>query len=366
MHISKLLHFYCFVIQSFRFLSSKLVTGAIHKIALLFSSSSCRVSLLYCSFGSFSGNRVHWISCNLGLMCNKATWHILVRLRWITLLYLISRNSFLPTKIKSSNCLVMSTNLVQVYSLFTNCLTTTCIGSFIRLLLAIIKNHGGTLWWDTIELLLLRYEVHLRLRLHLITTTCKHLLLLLSELTRLHLLHIWLLCKLERRVLTHLDERKSLIDFAITCDLAILCKNILLHHCLGILMHNTIWLRCSSVLIFSLASRLLMVDRHLDLILLSLLGWRTCSVIKFSPILEQNVRNALEFKTYLFSNFCPWRYSFDPSSTRLFWSSTLCKYSTLDWDSPFSVIRILFNFASYSAKWGCSSILLISWYLSSL
>ena len=208
--------------------------------------------------------------------------------------------------------------------------------------------------------------MYLRLRLHLITTTCKHLLLLLSELARLHLLHIWLLAKLERRILTHLYERKSLIDFTITCDLAILCKYILLHYCLAILMHNTIWLRCSSVLIFSLTSRLLMVDRYLDLILLSLLSWRTCSVIKFSPILEQNVRNALEFWTYLFINFCPWRHSFDPSSTRLFWCSTLCKYSRFYWGSPFTFIRVCFDFASYSTKWGCSSTLLVSWYLSSL
>ena len=112
----------------------------------------------------------------------------------------------------------------------------------------------------------------LGLGLDLISTACKHLLLLLCKLPRLHLLHVWLLTELELWILAHLHEGKSLINISITSDITIGCEYILLHHLLGILLHYPIRLGGYPVLIFALAPRLLVMDSiHLNLIILGLL-----------------------------------------------------------------------------------------------
>ena len=196
-------------------------------------------------------------------------------------------------------------SFVEVHPLFTNRLSTASVWSFVRLLLTIIENHWSTFWWNTIKLLLFCNEMYLRLRLDLIATTCKHLLLLLIQLPGLHLLHIWLLAKLERRILTHGYELKSLIHLAIIPDISICLENVLLQQCLSILLHYSVWLRSAPILILSLASWLLMEDPwHFYLVWLWLLRW-ACSIVKFSPSLNRNVRNALKFKTLPF----PWFWS---------------------------------------------------------
>ena len=83
--------------------------------------------------------------------------------------------------------------------------------------------------------------MYLRLRLDLIATTCKHLLLLLLiQLSRLHLLHIWLLAELKSRILTHLHKLKSLIHLAIIPEISISLENVLLQHGLCILLHYSV------------------------------------------------------------------------------------------------------------------------------
>ena len=218
-------------------------------------------------------------------MCCKATWNLLIWLRWISLLTLASSiHSFLTSKIKSCNRRIV--NFVKVRSLFSYCLSAASIRSFIRLLLTIIENHRSTFWWNSIKFLLFCNEMYLRLRLDLIATTCKHLLLLLTQLPRLHLLHIWLLAELERRILTHGYKLKSLIHVRIIPEISICLENVLLQHGLCILLHYSIWLWSASILILSLTSWLLMVDSwHIYLVWLCLLRW-TCSVVKFSSILD--------------------------------------------------------------------------------
>ena len=179
MHIGQLFHFYRLIIQSLRFFCSELIARPINNITLLLASSSCRISLLYCSLSSFGRNRVHWVSCNLGLMCCKTTWNLLIRLWWIALLTLASSvYSLLTSKIKSRDRWIVS--FVKVHSLFSYCLSTAGVWSFVRLLLlTIIKNHRSSFWWNSIKFLLFCNEMYLGLRLDLITTTCKQLLLLL-------------------------------------------------------------------------------------------------------------------------------------------------------------------------------------------
>ena len=177
-------------------------------------------------------------------------------------------------------------SFAKVHSLFANCLSAASIRSFIRLLLTIIENHWSTFWWNSIKLLLFCNEMYLRLRLDLIATSCKHLLLLLTQLPGLHLLHIRLLAELERRILTHLYKLKSLVHLTIVPEISICLENVLLQHSLCILLHYSVWLRGASLLILSLASWLLMVDNwHIYLVWLCLLRW-TRSVVKFSSILD--------------------------------------------------------------------------------
>ena len=298
MHIGQLFHFYRLIIQSLRFFCSELIARPINNITLLLASSSCRISLLYRSFSSFSRNRVHWVSCNLRLMSCKATWDLLIWLWWIALLALASSiHSLLASKIES--CYRWVVSFVKVHSLFTNCLSAASIWSFVRLLLTIIENHRSTFWWNTIKLLLFCNKMYLRLRLDLIATTCKHLLLLLIQLPRLHLLHIWLLTELERRILTHLNKLKSLIHVCIIPEISICLENVLLKHGLCILLHYSVWLWCSSILILALASWLLMVGPWHFYVRLCLHRW-ACSVVEFSSILYRNVRNALKFQTLPF------------------------------------------------------------------
>ena len=133
----------------------------------------------------------------------------------------------------------------------------------------------------------------------LIATTCKHLLLLLIQLPRLHLLNIWLLTELERRILTHLNKLKSLIHVCIIPEISICLENVLLKHGLCILLHYSVWLWCSSILILALASWLLMVGPWHFYVRLCLHRW-ACSVVEFSSILYRNVRNALKFQTLPF------------------------------------------------------------------
>ena len=218
-------------------------------------------------------------------MCCKATWYLLIWLWWISLLALAcSIHSFLTSKIKSCDRRIV--NFVKVPSLLSYCLTTASIRSFIRLLLTIIENHWSTFWWNSIKLLLFCNEMYLRLRLDLIATSCKHLLLLLTQLPGLHLLHIRLLAELERRILTHLYKLKSLVHLTIIPEISIRLENVLLQHGLCILLHYSVWLRSASILILSLASWLLMVDNwHIYLVWLCLLRWSR-SVVKFSSILD--------------------------------------------------------------------------------
>ena len=126
------------------------------------------------------------------------------------------------------------------------------------------------------------------LRLDLITTTCKHLLLLLSQLSWCHLLDIWLLAELELWILAHLNKGKSLINFTIAPDVSIWAKYILLHDRLSILLHHTIRLGSPPILVFALASGLLvMYTSHFNLVLLRLLLWSS-PVVKFSSILNHS------------------------------------------------------------------------------
>ena len=279
MHVSELLHFYGFIVECLRLFSGELITRSIHEVALLLTGSSSRVRLLDGSFSSFSGDRVHRVSCNLGLMASQTTWNLLIRLRGISLLNLAPWTyAFLASKIESSYGCIVITSLAHSHTLLPYSLPTAGVGSLIRLL-AIIENHRGSLRRNTVKFLLLSDEVHLRLGLDLIPSACKHLLLLCSQLSRLHLLDIWLLAELELRVLAHLHKLKSLVYLTIATNVPIWPKNVCLHDRLSILLHHSIGLRRAPILIFALAPGLLVVDPcRFDLVLLRLLRW-TCPVI---------------------------------------------------------------------------------------